>query len=129
MFVGCNKSENTKPVQSEATSEEKPVSKKPNFNGALKFTYMAKCQMRCGHYKSSVIRDALKKGKVVTRDRWLKKKPCPFYAVNYTHTNGDPMVIILAVCNEAKPVTKVVRVFNKNMKECDCKTKRVPTTS
>lgn len=122
-FVSCTKNDTTKAPETTAEQEEKPVAKKPKLTGKLKFTYMAKCQMRCGHYRTSVIREAFKSGSIVTRERWLKRKPCPFYAVNHKHSNGDPLTIVIAVC-ENDDVIKVVRVFNKNMKQCDCKNKK-----
>ena len=124
-----NKQANTETQTPSAPTAEVPQNQKPKIPDHFLYTYVAKCQMRCAKTGPKVIREAIAKGKIKTKKHWLQKKPCPFYAAVYKNpTTGADLVVIFAVCSDhqgGKPATKIVRVYDKNMKECDCANKKV----
>lgn len=129
MLFSCQKSAPTEDSSKTATpASEVSPNKKPEIPQRFMYTYVAKCQMRCAKITPKIIREAVAKGKLKTKKHWLAKKPCPFYATSYTTEKGDNLVVIFAVCSTAgspKPSTKIVRVFDKNMKNCDCSNKKI----
>jgi len=94
-------------------------------NNKIKYTYTAFCQMRCNRYKTQQIRDAIRQGKYKTRNEWLERKPCPFYAVEYEMPDKRKLYLFLAACDNT---TKIVRVYDSRKQKCDCATP-APKTS
>jgi hypothetical protein len=90
---------------------------KPLHERPIKYTYKAFCQMRCNRYTTQLVKQAIKDGKIKTKNKWLERKPCPLYAVEYPLPENQKLYLVIAACDE---VTKVVRVFDTRRKPCNC---------
>ena len=101
-------------------SSDQPVQKTTRTSieqNEIKYTYKAFCQMRCNKYRTMQIKEAIRKGKYRTRNEWMSKKPCPFYAVEHEMTDGNKLYLFLAACDHS---TKIVRVYDSRKLKCDC---------
>ncbi len=90
---------------------------KPLHERPIKYTYKAFCQMRCNRYTTQLVKQAIKDGKIKTKNKWLERKPCPLYAVEYGLPENHKLYLVIAACDD---VTKVVRVFDTHRKACNC---------
>lgn len=90
---------------------------KPLHERPIKYTYKAFCQMRCNRYTTQLVKQAIRDGKIKTKNKWLERKPCPLYAVEYPLPENHKLYLVIAACDD---VTKVVRVFDTHRKPCNC---------
>lgn len=105
------------PAQETAAKADAGGALKPLHERPIKYTYKAFCQMRCNRYTTTLVKQAIKEGKIKTKNKWLERKPCPFYAVEFPMKDNNKLYLVIASCDD---VTKVVRVFDTNRKQCDC---------
>jgi len=106
---------------SNPSGDKAPEGGKPIHERKVAYTYKAVCQMKCNGYTTAMIKTAIKDGNFKTKKKWLERKPCPFYAVEYQIEEGVTLYLVISSCEET---TKVVRVFDSRRKPCDCEQKK-----